>query len=77
MFENVFGYDQKFMPDKQQMEEEKHAGNLPMQSISTPYVVAGYEQNPLIVGGYTQDSGDNMPEVVLDQIPETMRASEN
>ena len=41
MFENVFGYDQKFLPDKHG--EEEHTGNLPMQSIGTPYVAAGYE----------------------------------
>lgn len=54
MFENVFGYDQKYAPDKQQqhIEEEKQAANLPIRSISTPYVAAGYEQNTMIVGGY-------------------------
>jgi len=38
--------------------------------------MAGYEQNPMI-GGYIQDSAANLPEVILDQIPPTMRASEN
>ena len=53
MFENVFGYDQKHMPDKQNqaIEEERKGSNLPMSQISTPYVAAGYEQNSYI-GGY-------------------------
>ena len=78
MFQGVYDYDIIHMPDKRQqkMEEEKMTGRLPMQSISTPYVAAGYEQNPLI-SGYAQDSALNLPEVVLEQVPGTMRASEN
>ena len=78
MFQGVYDYDIIHMPDKRQqkMEEEKMTGRLPMQSISTPYVAAGYDQNPLI-SGYAQDSALNLPEVVLEQVPGTMRASEN
>ena len=47
-----------------------------MRPISTPYVAVGYEGNSMI-GGYIQDYGANLPEVLLDQIPATMRASEN
>jgi len=64
MFENVFGYDQNYRQQQAHQEEVKH-GNLPMQSISTPYVAAGYENNSFI-GGYISDSSSNFKDVVLE-----------
>jgi len=39
-------------------------------------VAAGYESNSMF-GGYIYDDSSNIPEVILNQIPATMRASEN
>ena len=75
MFENVFGYDQKFLPDRQQQKEEVK-GNLAVRPISTPYVAAGYESNPLLAD-YASESAMNLPEVVLHHVPGMMRASES
>ena len=76
MFENVFGYDQKFLPDKQGHIEEEKGGNLPISQVSTPYVAAGYDSN-IPSSSFYQDGGSNFPEVVLEQTPAMMRASEN
>ena len=51
MFESVFGYDPKFLPEKQRHEEVKGA-NLPAQALRTPYVAAAYDDT--LLGGMVQ-----------------------
>ena len=74
MFESVFGYDPKFLPEKQRHEEVKGA-NLPAQALRTPYVAAAYDDT--LLGGMVQQRDQDLPEVVLDEVERTIRAPEN
>lgn len=48
MFESVFGYDPKFLPEKQRQEEVIGA-NLPAQALRTPYISAARDET--LLGG--------------------------
>ena len=70
MFETVFGYD------KNKSNESQGAENIPISTVSTPYVAAGYEANSMI-GNYGPEYSSDLPEVVLEQVPGMMRAADN
>ena len=75
MFENVFGYEKKHLPKKN--EERKNEVGPPMINTGPmPNLSAGYDGSAML-GSYVSDSAALFPEVILNQVAQTMRASEN
>ena len=76
MFENVFGYEKKHLPNKQTAEEKKGEGTINTGPMNMPNLSAGYDGTAML-GNYVSDSAALFPEVILNQVAQTMRASEN